>query len=227
MWIFNQKNEKINFKRHNLPKYFAKLKKKEKIKPAIINCPKIDYEKIIKKNNSEMNQSQIKKIKNEIKQTKADIKKNLDKLNKRTSFSVKKSKINKNILNNGNENDAKTNVNSTYKGNIDNRNNAKKDKLNKSRTKDNKNNINNNQNNLQINKNGNQIKKNITKDIKNNRRDNSDNSKKNMKTNQKKEEKNNEKGNENKLGIMNDPKFKESQKAINNLKKFFIDNDLM
>ena len=36
MWIFNQKNEKINFKKHNLSKYFAKLKKNEKLKSAII-----------------------------------------------------------------------------------------------------------------------------------------------------------------------------------------------
>ena len=48
-----------------------------------------------------------------------------------------------------------------------------------------------------------------------------------MKVIQKKEEKNNGKENRSKLGISNDPKFKESQKAINNLKKFFIDNDLM
>ena len=40
-----------------------------------------------------MNKSQIKNIKNEINEAKADIKKNLEKLNKRTSFSVKKAKL--------------------------------------------------------------------------------------------------------------------------------------
>ena len=210
------------------------MKKNEKLKSAIINCPKIEYEKIIKKNNSEMNKSQIKNIKNEINEAKADIKKNLEKLNKRTSFSVKKSKINKNNLNIGKENEtkskskSKTNLNNINKGNMNinnNRNNIKKDKANKSNPKDIKNNVNNNQNNLKVNINSNQAKKDIPKDIKSNRKENNNNYKKNMKINQKKEEKNDEKGNGNKLGILDDPKFKESQKAINNLKKFFNDYD--
>ena len=89
IWIFNQKNEKKNHKKHNRGKYLSRLRKNEKLKSIILNCPIIDYEKIKKKNMLELNNDKNNKENNQqkIKNTKKK-KKLIEPLLKK--FSVKK-----------------------------------------------------------------------------------------------------------------------------------------
>ena len=157
IWIFNQKNEKKNYKRHNRGKYLSRLRKNEKLKSIILNCPIIDYEKIKKKNMLELNNDKNNKENNQqkIKNTK-----------KRISNSVKTHKIhiqNKGFIENiNNIKDAKSIIK-------DNKNNIKENinniKDNKKIIKDNKNNIKENINNIKDDKN-------IIKDNKNNIKEN-------------------------------------------------------
>ena len=91
IWILNQYNEKRNYKKHNRSKYLIRLKKNEKLKSIIINCPKIDYEKLKKKHTIEINNLENNKNKNDKKDLKNDKDQKTGIINKkRISQSAKK-----------------------------------------------------------------------------------------------------------------------------------------
>ena len=191
--VFNNK-EKINFVTHDLKKYIHRLKKKEYLKPSIINCPNINYnkinndiinlmkkEKIVPNQNTKINNRINKSVKNPTKMkiqiNKNDELKNIKKIDKNGTKSNNKNnniKIIKNTKNNKNEKNIK---------NIT-QDNLKKEKI---------------------------MKKNKTDKLLKPKKDEKN-------ENKKKEIKN--------LDILNDPIFKEGQRAINNLKKFFEENNL-
>ena len=207
IWVLNQKNEKKKYRKHNRAKYLTRLRQNEKLKSIILNCPTIDYEKIKKKNMKEIND--INNNKN-IKTDKNGTNKN-DVQKKRISQSAKKSKI-----------PLQNKINSENNKIKENKNKGKENKLN---IKDNKNNVKDNKNEDKNNRN----MKNINKIPK--AKKNPVNKSKEIKINIKEKEKKNEnekkteKDKEKKLSILDDPKYKERQKAINNLKKFFEEND--
>ena len=159
IFIFNQKNDRLKKKKHNIENYFQKLRNNEKLKPVIINCPKINIFQVNKKIKGE--------IKNDDKTTRVKSEKKNKKI---TQSSIKTNKT---------ENKKTITEDTKGKNNI-------KDTKKTSHIK------------AKINKN------NIVKE----------------KEKLEKEEKNDQK-----ISIFSDPKFLERQKAINNLKKFFEENN--
>ena len=193
--VFNHKKEKIDFVTHDLKKYINKLRKKEYLEPAIINCPEIDYQLIsnkminlVKKENKV--QSQKPRIDNKI---------NKSVKNTRIKLPINKQENRKEI-----------------------RNNLKVDKIKKMTN-----------NNIKLIKN-NQIAKteknikaipqcnfNKAKIIKKEKMEN-----KQIKKKETSKNKNQKIENNNNLDIFDNPQFKEGQRAINNLKKFFAEYSL-
>ena len=193
--VFNHKKEKIDFVTHDLKKYINKLRKKEYLEPAIINCPEIDYQLIsnkminlVKKENKV--QSQKPRIDNKI---------NKSVKNPRIKLPINKQENRKEI-----------------------RNNLKIDKIKKMTN-----------NNIKLIKN-NQIAKteknikaipqcnfNKAKIIKKEKMEN-----KQIKKKETSKNKNQKIENNNNLDIFDNPQFKEGQRAINNLKKFFAEYSL-
>ena len=180
---------------HDLKKYINKLRKKEYLEPAIINCPEIDYQLIsnkminlVKKENKV--QSQKPRIDNKI---------NKSVKNPRIKLPINKQENRKEI-----------------------RNNLKVDKIKKMTN-----------NNIKLIKN-NQIAKteknikaipqcnfNKAKIIKKEKMEN-----KQIKKKETSKNKNQKIENNNNLDIFDNPQFKEGQRAINNLKKFFAEYSL-
>ena len=197
--VFNNQNEKINFVTHDLRKYIQRLKKREYLETAIVNCPIINYEKIINKminlvkkenkvqaQNPRIDNKPNKSVKNpkiRLPLNKIENKKEQKIIFKIDKIGKGKKPIHNNlkiIENNHNSNGIK-NINNIPKNNLI--------KLNKEK-------------NLPKNKNDKDLKKNNI--------------------NKKKKEKEDFKN----LDIFENPIFKEGQKAINNLKKFFAENNL-
>ena len=196
--VFNNQKEKINFVTHDLRKYIQRLKQKEYLEPSIINCPEINYEKI----NNKMINLVKKENKVQVQNPRIDNKPNKSVKNPRIKLPLSKienKKEQKNIIK------------------IDEI--EKKPKHNNIKIIKNNPNMNGVKNINNIPKN-NLIKLNKEKNLQKNKSDKNLN-KNDVNKNKKEKEKEKIKN----LDIFENPAFKEGQRAINNLKKFFAENN--
>ena len=196
--VFNNQKEKINFVTHDLRKYIQRLKQKEYLEPSIINCPEINYDKISNK--------MINLVKKENK-----VQVQNPRIDNKQNKSVKNPKI-KLPLNKIENKKEQKNINKIDKI-------EKKSKHNNIKIIKNNPNI-NGVKNINIIPKNNLIKLNKEKNLQKNK---SDKSLKKNDINKKKKEK--EKEEIKNLDIFENPAFKEGQRAINNLKKFFAENN--